>query len=179
MIYKCFFSSMTVLSRAKFAESVRRVVGRLLRPSIMIPASCYSRPFMIPSACAWQKPSDLLLMNWIQQRGWCYQNQIKIWPPLLAHLLLVFLLVCSHEASWRVVNCTRARGPRGKELGAASDQQPVKNWATTWWANLEVEPYSVEPYDDHGLGWQSWLIATWNKTPSLASLGNLTTETTR
>lgn len=103
--------------------------------------SCH---FMIPFTCMWDEPSDLLLMNWTQQRWWdgVTKTRFKSDCHLLAQLSLVFLLACSDEASCHVVGGTIERsnwqGTEGSFWPTASENwgpkscQQFGEWAWKW-----------------------------------------------
>lgn len=110
-LFLFFYYCVTQTSQGSRISTERIVVSRLLRWSVVTPASCYLYHFMIPFTCMWGEPSNLLLMIWTQQRPWdgTTKTRFKSFCHLLTHLSLVFLLECSDEARCPVLSWTIER----------------------------------------------------------------------
>ena len=144
----------------------------------MTPASCYSYHFVIPFTCMWGEPSNLLLMIRTQQRPWdgATKTRFKSVCHLLTHLSLVFLPDSSDEARCPVVGCAIERskwqGTESSHWPTVSEKPRPQILPRVWWVSLEVDPCQLTLTMTALL--TSWLIATWNRILSWASLGFLT-----
>ena len=105
------------------SQAASKMTTNALQPLVTMPC-------VIPSPWVWVQPSDMLLMNRIQQ-GWAdVTSEIrlkKLW-------LLVFLDFSSSSQllaqmkSAAMLWGAQWRGPRGMKLREASGQKPVKKW---------------------------------------------------